>query len=202
MKKHIRIVFLGDSITRGGWAEVVANKLVVPKTRITCHNLGVNGDTTRLGLERLPDVYRLRPDIVTIQFGANDCNIWDSDNGVERVNERSFYYNLIEMIRKIRAHGTHDIILLTTHLKPRDTTIGYGETLSSYNHHLAQYNDYIREIAGVWGTEVCDMEAVIKKSDVLPEHGKYIHLNAAGNHKYAKTIMPIIKMLIKDVEYE
>ena len=196
--KYSSVVFFGDSITRGGWAEIVAKKLVIPKNKVTCYDLGINGDTTRLGLERMSEIYRLKPDIVTVQFGANDCNIWDSDCGVERVNERAYYYNLIEMVRKIRAHGAHDIILLTTHLKPRDTVMGVDK-LESYNHRLAMYNELVREAAGVWGCELCDMEAVIKKSDVLPENCKYIHLNASGNLKYAQAIMPMIKELLKEL---
>jgi lysophospholipase L1-like esterase len=145
------------------------------------------------------EIYRPKADIVTIQFGANDCNIWDSDFGVERVNERSYYYNLIEMIRKIRSHGTHGIILLTTHLKPGDTVVGYGETLESYNHRLAMYNELVREVSSVWGTTLCDMEHSINKTDVLPENGKYIHLSWAGNRKYGRAISSLLEKTIKEL---
>lgn len=97
--KHrvVKICYFGDSITYGlghdskgvqitkRWTSLLDNALKKHvKADIFTYsiNLGVNGDTTRNGIERLEDVYAFRPDVITIQFGMNDCNYWLSDNGL------------------------------------------------------------------------------------------------------------------------
>ena len=67
-------------------------------------NQGINGDTTRLGLLRINDVYNFKPDIVIMQFGYNDCNYWVTDSGFPRVNIDSFKFNIIELIDKFKAN--------------------------------------------------------------------------------------------------
>jgi hypothetical protein len=58
------------------------------------------------GLERFPnDLQQHRPDIVTIQFGLNECNCWVSDGGLPRVSEAAYRANLIEMIERARRFG-------------------------------------------------------------------------------------------------
>src|SRR5689334_10876140 len=88
----ITIVFMGDSITEGQyvhhsvrWTELASASL---RRRFEqagnlnhlhfFFNRGVSGETTRQALERFPrDVQIVRPDIMTLQFGLNDCNCWD-----------------------------------------------------------------------------------------------------------------------------
>ncbi len=69
-------------------------------------NASRNGDTTRLALERMRyDVLSQKPDIVYIQFGINDANIWQDANGLPRVSLNSFYNNLIEIMKRCRVIG-------------------------------------------------------------------------------------------------
>ena len=44
----------------------------------------------------------LEPDVMTLQFGLNDCNCWETDRGLPRVSEEAFRANLIEMIERAR----------------------------------------------------------------------------------------------------
>ena len=43
-----------------------------PDTGISVVNLGVSGDTTTDGVERLPAVLAVHPAIVILEFGGND----------------------------------------------------------------------------------------------------------------------------------
>src|SRR4051794_36167996 len=121
--RAVTIVFMGDSITFGQyvdhelrWTSLVGNELIADhlSTPINFHilNRGVSGETTRQGLERFPaDVQQHRPDIMTLQFGLNDCNCWVTDAGLPRVSEAAYRANLIEMIERAGRFGAGRIIL-------------------------------------------------------------------------------------------
>src|ERR1700726_3106133 len=111
---------MGDSITFGQyidpalrWTSLVERRLhevLPPDLEIRAFNRGISGETTRMGLERFPpDIQDLEPAVLTIQFGLNDCNCWQSDRGLPRVSEGAFKANLIEMIERARAFGADDI---------------------------------------------------------------------------------------------
>ena len=135
----IVIVFMGDLITAGQyvdpslrWTSLVDDDIVrkyLP-TPINFHilNRGVSGETTRQGLERFPnDLQQHRPDIVTIQFGLNDCNCWVSDGGLPRVSEAAYRANLIEMIERARRFGARRVIMSTNHPTLRHKVLLGGE---------------------------------------------------------------------------
>lgn len=206
----IRICYLGDSITFGlghdhkgvdvtqRWTALVDEyfKKYEPQGLfIYSLNLGVNGDTTRNGLERLPEVYAFRPDLVTVQFGMNDCNYWLSDGGHPRVNPVSFRFNLIELIEKLYTSRVKKIILSTNHLIPVERKMLNGK---SYNENNRFYNQIIREVAKETGATLCDIEMLLSDSGlnkdlILDENGKWIHLSALGNRRYFEQILPFIE---------
>jgi lysophospholipase L1-like esterase len=110
----VTIVAFGDSITAGYavrrgfptfWKEMLAQKY--PGVRIEMINSGVSGDTTMDGLARLVwAVLSYEPDLVTINFGINDC--------VFGLDLEEFEANLVEMIRRIRAGPASEILLLSS----------------------------------------------------------------------------------------
>jgi len=213
----IRVAYFGDSITYGlghdhhgvditkRWTSLVdaeLKKLEGKRLFFYTSNQGINGDTTRNGLERLPEVYAFRPDLITIQFGLNDCNFWLSDNGLPRVNPVSFKYNLKEMIEKFSASGIRKIILSTNQLIPVRKPMLNGK---DYNENNRRYNDLVREVASETRVTLCDMERLIGRRDksyFLDENGKWIHLSERGNRLYAEKIMPYIKEKILELKDE
>ncbi len=110
----VTIVAFGDSITAGYavrrgfptfWKEMLVQKY--PGVRIEMINSGVSGDTTMDGLARLDwAVLSYEPDLVTINFGINDC--------VFGLGLEEFEANLVEMIRRIRAGPASEILLLSS----------------------------------------------------------------------------------------
>ena len=209
-KSH-RIVYFGDSITYGLghnhkgvepnkiWTALIDKKLQEHESSglfFYTSNQGINGDTTRIALERLNDVTSFRPNMVTIQFGYNDCNYWVSDNGFCRVNSISFKHNLIEIIDKLLASGVKNILLITNYLMPIDKFMMNGQT---WNKNIIVYNELIREVSEIKNLPISDIEISFGKQDktyFLDENGKWLHLSVLGHERFSKNILSdILKIL-------
>ena len=101
------IIFFGDSISYGELASPYKNwvtkiSLTIDETfnnQFLVINSSVNGNTTRMALERMPnDVQKYGVFLLIIQFGMNDCNYWQTDQGIPRVSPDAFHFNLKEII--------------------------------------------------------------------------------------------------------
>ena len=111
---NVTIVALGDSITAGYavrrgfpsfWKQMLAEKY--PEANIEMINSGISGDTSMDGLARLDwSVLSYEPDLVTINFGINDC--------VLGLGLEEFEMNFVEMVRRIRAGPNSEILLLSS----------------------------------------------------------------------------------------
>jgi acyl-CoA thioesterase I len=111
---NVTIVTFGDSITAGYavrrgfpsfWKEMLQQKY--PDARIEMINSGVSGDTTMDGLARLDwSVLSYEPDLVTINFGINDC--------VMGLGLEEFEANFVEIMRRIHAGPDSEILLLSS----------------------------------------------------------------------------------------
>ena len=78
-----------------------------PEARLELINSGISGDTTLDGLARLDwAVLSYEPDLVTINFGINDC--------VLGMGLDEFEMNLVEIVRRIRAGPDSEILLLSS----------------------------------------------------------------------------------------
>ncbi|HOE46588.1 SGNH/GDSL hydrolase family protein [Methanothrix soehngenii] len=108
------IVCFGDSITAGyavrrGFPSFLLESLRqrFPDSKIEMINSGISGDTSQDGLGRLDwAVLSYEPDLVTINFGINDC--------VLGLSREEFEMNLVEMVRRIRAGPDSEILLLSS----------------------------------------------------------------------------------------
>jgi len=110
----VSIVALGDSITAGYavrrgfpsfWKEMLSKKYFDAEVELI--NAGVSGDTSMDGLARLDyAVLSYEPDLVTINFGINDC--------VLGFGLGEFEANFVEMVRRIRAGPNSEILLLSS----------------------------------------------------------------------------------------
>ena len=108
------IVCFGDSITAGyavrrGFPSFLLESLRqrFPDSKIEMINSGISGDTSQDGLSWLDwAVLSYEPDLVTINFGINDC--------VLGLSLEEFEMNLVEMVRRIRAGPDSEILLLSS----------------------------------------------------------------------------------------
>jgi len=111
---NVTIVAFGDSITAGYcvrrgfpsfWKALLAEKY--PEAVVEMINSGICGDTSMDGLARLDwAALSYEPDLVTINFGINDC--------VLGLSLEEFEMNLVEMVRRIRAGPDSEILLLSS----------------------------------------------------------------------------------------
>ncbi len=113
----VKIVAFGDSITAGGeatrpelifwrrWADGLQRQY--PRARVTAINGATGGDTTVQGLARLQaKVIAEKPDLVLIGFGMND-------NNKNSVPVPEFERNLREMVARIRAATSAEVVLFS-----------------------------------------------------------------------------------------
>lgn len=213
----ITVVFMGDSITEGQyvhhslrWTEILARQIredvrsSIDTDALHFFNRGISGETTRQGLERFPrDVQVLEPRVMTLQFGLNDCNCWDTDRGLPRVSEAAYRANLSEMIVRARKFGAKHIILSTNHPTLRLRALASGQTLEI---RRRIYNDIVKEVAAESKVTLCDIDAAFAGLEgaalaemLLPEPD-VLHLSALGHSRYAQTILePVSQAILQSI---
>ena len=213
----ITVVFMGDSITEGQyvhhslrWTERLVRSIraQVESREVDCDalhffNRGISGETTRQGLERFPrDVQVLQPDVMTLQFGLNDCNCWDTDRGLPRVSEAAYRANLIEMIDRARMFGAKHIILSTNHPTLRLRLLASGQSLEE---RRMRYNKIVREVAAETDVTLCDIEMVFSDvendelSQLLLPEPDILHLSELGHQKYFSGIYDLALKAVNQV---
>ena len=115
----IRIVVLGDSITKGDQVGEAKRFTTLVQKELSSRlgetveviNSGVNADITELARRRLPrDVLKHRPDYAAIMFGVNDAGFYRPDTpetpgDTPRVSADDYRAYLNEMADKIEAAG-------------------------------------------------------------------------------------------------
>ncbi|HZZ79721.1 MAG TPA: SGNH/GDSL hydrolase family protein [Gemmataceae bacterium] len=204
----MHVLFFGDSICNGqgiaihrGWvtrlsqslsdlAQARGNNLVVV-------NASVNGRTTRQALETMAyEVQKAAPEILTIQFGMNDCNIWETDKGHPRVSPLAFEANLLEIIARGRIFGARAIFLNTNHPTGRDQT-PLAHCSVNYDTQNRRYNEIIRKVARSAGADVYfnDIEAIFDRTTgrnrerllpfLMPD---LLHLSEKGHDLYYDSV--------------
>jgi lysophospholipase L1-like esterase len=212
--RAVPIIFLGDSITAGQfvepaqrWTSLVGDALtrryLATPVNLYMLNQGIAGETTRQGLERFPaDVQQHRPQIMTLQFGLNDCNCWVTDGGLPRVSEAAYRANLYEMIERAQLFGAGHIILSTNHPTLRHKVLMGGESLEV---RRRRYNDHVREIAVRTGVTLCDIEKGFAHLDdhqlaeMLQPYPDQLHLSVKGNRSYANHLQPYLERAVADL---
>lgn len=207
----ISICFFGDSICFGqgisihkGWVARISAELERISTELGCSafvtNASVNGNTTRMALERMPyEVQSHQFDLLLIQFGMNDCNYWATDRGVPRVSPMAFKANLHEIIERAQRFGVKEIFLNTNHYSGRNQSC-FEHAPITYQESNQYYNTLIREVAfeSGAGINLNDIERRFQEICLDGKYDKYLledglHLNELGHCVYFDYIFPKIR---------
>lgn len=190
------IFFFGDSITYG--QVISTEKTWVHKLgkyindtfndQYIIQNSSVLGNTTRDALNRIyQDVLFRNPSIVYVQFGMNDCNIWDSEKGLCRVTPKTYEANLEEIIQRLLSYNCK-VVLGTNHFSSKS---------ADYDNRNKEYNQIIRTVASTNNIPLMDhgfeCENVNYLDLILPDG---IHLSNDGHELYYQTFIKNIKYLI------
>jgi acyl-CoA thioesterase I len=200
----IDVVYFGDSITEGQyvdpahrWTALVDEALDERYRDTRLHvrglNRGVSGETTQMAMARFAeDVQSVGPDVLTLQFGLNDCNCWLTDRGLPRTSERAFVANLHEMIARGRHFGAEQVILSTNHPTLKLKEMLSGERFEDANR---RYNDLVREVAEDTGVVLCDVARAFdpygpdELRELLLPYPDCLHLSIEGHRVYAAAIL-------------
>jgi acyl-CoA thioesterase-1 len=216
MNSRKNLFLFGDSICFGqgvslhnGWVANLSREIErLNLNRYTVTNAGVNGNTTRLALERMPyDIQSHGIDTILLQFGLNDCNYWISDNGLPRVSPKAFQANLIEIISRSRAAGAATVILNTNHPTIMNPIL-INDITYSYTDNAEKYNGIIREVAKSEAVTLIDIEEcfmnLIRSGTnlqmLLLDDG--LHLSELGHKEYFKEIWPVISANLANEQSE
>ena len=122
-----KILFLGDSITHGGWYVAYLQyiwQLRNPGKRATFVNCGICGNVAATGLSRFDwDVAPEKPDRVFIMFGMNDVGhgaYWNPEKADEksfaarRRQVEKFRTDMKALVAKCRAIGARVTLITST----------------------------------------------------------------------------------------
>jgi lysophospholipase L1-like esterase len=193
-----RIVCFGDSITEHaaagerGWTRLLAAQLEQTwPGRFEVANAGVGANTTMLGLDRFgEDVLPHLPAIVLIEFGYNDCYIFQHTR-ISRHSLGEFDRNLREIIRLVRDGGGRPVLIANhpVYTQGETHTQGNGET---FERNLEPFDARVKSIAHELNVERIDLPELLRHRDMdwrncLIEDR--VHLNHDGEAVYADMIM-------------
>ncbi|MCI8674190.1 MAG: hypothetical protein HFI89_12020 [Lachnospiraceae bacterium] len=211
----INIYFFGDSISFGqgisiekNWVTKIGNLLNDGGQKVLIQNPSVNGNTTRMALERMPfDIQSHAVDFLIVTFGLNDCNYWLTDKGVPRVSPQGFEVNMKEIINRAFTFGVREVIVHTNHPSPRKDLM--SGTDITYNQSNELYNAVIRKVASdckkvrfvdIYKTMMKLVELGCRTiSDFTQEDG--IHLSETGNDIYYKEIGNLLKSMVSEISH-
>ena len=197
-KTHLNIVFYGDSVTNGygikdtsrsfyGRIEAIMKAGVYDD--VTTYNAGVNGDDTSEASARIVEVKALKPDIVVIAFGLNDCQN-------ERITLQDFRQNLLRMSYSFPSETR--IVYATS-----NTFMDTGqELLKKLNKSLDLYMEEMRKIAREKDYPLIDIHEAWKKQiryDSRHIESLYIdpsHPSEKGHDLFFRMYMDVLRKLI------
>ena len=149
----LRVVMLGDSITKGVRPGVKADETfsaLVEKTLrqqgllVEVTNAGVGGETTVGALKRLSGaVLAKKPHVVAVMYGTNDCHV-DKGKTDSRVMAADFKANLASIIEGCRKAGALAVLMTEPAYAENGPKNGLGE---DSNKRLEQYMQVTRAVA-------------------------------------------------------
>jgi isoamyl acetate esterase len=202
LKKGETIVFLGDSITQGGVAPKGYVTLIKTALAEKHKDLGIAVIGAGISGNKVPDLQRRlekdvlakKPTLVVIYIGIND--VWHGERDPAKGTSKEKYEaGLKEIIGKIT--DTKARVVLCT-----PTVIGEKKAgTNSLDAKLDEYAEISRKVAKETGSQLCDLRKAFQ--DHLAKHNAddkekgvlttdRVHLNDAGNHLVAETILATI----------
>jgi len=191
LKNGESVAFMGDSITQFGWgpagyvrmceAAFKANGL-----KVKVIPAGISGHKSNNMLARLDKVINRKPTYMTLSCGVND--VWHGARGVKLPDYKK---NITKIIDDAQKAGIKVIVLTSTMI---------GEDANAKNNKiLAEYNDFLRQIAKEKGCRLVDLNAEMqkqvaefrtktgKKNNFLTVDG--VHMDFLGNRMMAQMIL-------------
>ncbi len=178
------IVCFGDSLTAGYGAEYgksypdfLQSDLDARGYHYRIVNLGVSGNTTKDGVERLDDVLALKPAIVIVEFGGND--------GLRGLRIEDTRTNLDKIVSTLKSSGTK--VALAGITLPPD----YGPD------YIQQFNQTYTLLAKKYNVPLLPflLKGVFGVPGMMQRDNT--HATSEGNKIVATNVLPLILPLLK-----
>ena len=178
------LVCFGDSLPAGlgtdpgqSYPDYLQTDLDHLHYRYRVDNEGVSGNTTKDGVERLPDVLALHPAVVVVEFGGND--------GLRGLPIEDTRANLDQIVGTLKKAGIK--VALAGITLPPDYGADYVNqfdqtyTLLARKYRVPMLPFLLKNVYGVPG--------MMQRDD--------IHATASGNQVVARNVIPIVVPLLK-----
>lgn len=205
-KRHLTIVTLGDSITKGvrsgvtdeqTFAALAGKRLTDEGYSVRVINVGIGGERTDQALARLESVFAHKPDIVTIMYGTNDSYV-DKGKTASRLTVDQYRANLQNIVAQLLRRGIQPVLMTEPRWSDKAGPNGLGE---NPNVKLEPFIEACRETASKWRVPLVDHFAdwTNAKQNGADLHGwttDGCHPNADGHAKLADAMLPILKQAI------
>jgi acyl-CoA thioesterase-1 len=178
------LVCFGDSLTAGAgtdpgqsYPDYLQTDVDQRRIRYRVDNQGISGNTTKDGVERLPEVLALHPAVVVVEFGGND-----GLRGLPIADTRA---NLDRIVATIQHSGAK-VVLAGISLPP-----DYGPD------YIRQFNSIYPLIAEKYHVPL--LPFLLKNVYGVPGlmQPDRTHATAAGNQVVAHNLLPLVLPLLK-----
>jgi acyl-CoA thioesterase-1 len=178
------LVCFGDSLTAGAgtdpgqsYPDYLQSALDRRHIHYRVDNQGISGNTTKDGLQRLPEVLALHPVVVLVEFGGND-----GLRGLPIADTRA---NLDQIVATLQHSGTR--VALAGITLPPD----YGPD------YIRQFNQTYTVIARKYRVPL--LPFLLKNVYGVPGmmQPDRTHATASGNQIVARNLLPLILPLLK-----
>jgi len=178
------LVCFGDSLTAGlgteagqSYPDYLQADLDKLHYRYRVVNEGISGNTTKDGVERLPEILALRPAVAVVEFGGND--------GLRGLRIEDTRANLDEIVRTLKNTGIK-VALAGITLPPdygEDYIQQFNETYSvlAQKYHVPMLPFLLKDVYGVPG--------LMQRDNT--------HATAKGNVIVAQNVVPLVRPLLR-----
>lgn len=205
-RRHLTIVTLGDSITKGvrsgvtndqTFASLIEQRLIADGRSVDVINVGIGGERTDQALQRFDRVLRHQPDIVTIMYGTNDSYI-DKGKTTSRITVDAYRKNLNKIVTELLRRGIQPVLMTEPRWSDKAGKNGLGE---NPNVKLEPFVQACREVAAEWRVPLVDHFAdwTAAHESGTDLHGwttDGCHPNPNGHVKLAEAMLPVLNASI------
>lgn len=205
-RRHLTIVTLGDSITKGvrsgvtneqTFASLIEQGLAAKGRSVDVINVGIGGERTDQAIQRFERVTRHRPDIVTVMYGTNDSYV-DQGKTTSRISVDDYRKNLNEIVARLLSRGIQPVLMTEPRWSDKARKNGIGE---SPNVKLEPFAQACRDVAKEWRVPLVDhfanWTAARDSGTVLHDWTTDgCHPNADGHVKLADAMLPVLNATI------
>jgi acyl-CoA thioesterase-1 len=204
----LRIVTLGDSITKGVRSGVKAEETFAARVEAALRadgvdasvvNVGIGGERTDQALRRLAkDVVAQKPTAVAIMYGTNDSYV-DQGKSASRITVEEYRANLVRLVAELRAAGIAPVLMTSPRWGKTARLNGVGE---HPNLQLEKYVAACRAVAAELRVPLVDhyqhwAAAEAKGTDIGGWTTDQCHPNPAGHQVLAELMLPVVRAALK-----